>query len=302
MNLLNIFKLIVAARVGFLDFEESVRSSKVLQGQENIGLVSALNGYDTRNCSRNVEMPSIVNRTSEMMGKHNFTEFTRTKPFTTYTAFLESNRFPRVLQGQEICSLRFLSGKSDAKLSAWGKATGYDVLNMHQRSKTNFYPLASEGTRNIYFPFNDASKAVDNHNIVTSTNILKENVLLSPSFNQSGVTSHEAKKLNSSKEPWSECIISSSPKYKVNSKIEKDGSLNSTVTDCKLFGFSLTGETSTANSQCSCKRICTKVSMDIQLTTHSIVLLPWSFADFANIDRRSIKKETWLEDPLISQS
>uniref|UniRef100_A0A164Z9W3 Auxin response factor n=1 Tax=Daucus carota subsp. sativus TaxID=79200 RepID=A0A164Z9W3_DAUCS len=149
-------------------------------------------------------------------------------------------------------------------LSAWGKAIGYDVLDMHQRSKTNFYPLASEGTRNIYFPHNDAHKAVDNYNMGAYTNYANENVLLNPYCHQTGVTNHEAEKLNSSKEPRSECIISSSPKYKANSKIEKDGSLQSTVTDCKLFGFSLTGETSTANSQFSCKRICTKIHIYTQ--------------------------------------
>lgn len=155
------FKLIVAARVGFLDFEESARSSKVLQGQENVGLVSALNGYDTRNCSHNVELPSIVNRASEAMGKNNFTEFTRTKPFTTYTGFLESNRFPRVLQGQEICSLKSLTGKADVELRASVKGdTSCNLLNIYHRPTAKFYPLASAGIRNMYNPFNDLYKAV----------------------------------------------------------------------------------------------------------------------------------------------
>ncbi|KAL8146277.1 hypothetical protein AgCh_004138 [Apium graveolens] len=263
----------ISARNGFLDFEDSSISSTVLQGQE-IGLVSPFNRCDKLNYTRNIEMQSKMHQSiaSHWMGNTYSSDFSRDQPSTTYTGFLESNKIPKVLQGQEICSLRFVSGKSGTKLSAWGKAIGYDVLNMHQRLKTSFYPLASEGTRNIYFPFNDAYKAVDDHNTVPHTNISKENVLLNPCFNQSGITSHGAKKLNSSKEPWSQCIISSPPKSKVNSKIEKDGSLNSTVTDCKLFGFSLNGETSTANSQYSCKRICTKVHKEGNLVGRSIDL------------------------------
>ncbi|WOH02152.1 hypothetical protein DCAR_0521540 [Daucus carota subsp. sativus] len=264
---------IISARNGFLDFEGSSISSKVLQGQE-IGLVSPFNGCDKLNYPHDIEMQSIMHQSiaSHWMGNTDSHEFARAQPSSTYTGFLGSNKIPTVLQGQEICSLKFLSGKSNVKLSAWGKAIGYDVLDMHQRSKTNFYPLASEGTRNIYFPHNDAHKAVDNYNMGAYTNYANENVLLNPYCHQTGVTNHEAEKLNSSKEPRSECIISSSPKYKANSKIEKDGSLQSTVTDCKLFGFSLTGETSTANSQFSCKRICTKVHKEGNLVGRSIDL------------------------------
>ncbi|KAL8092356.1 auxin response factor 4-like isoform X2 [Apium graveolens] len=260
------------ARVGFLDFEESSRSSKVLQGQENVGFVSPHNRCDKLNYPSEFEMQSRMHQSiaSHRMGNTGANNFKRAQPSTTYTGFLESNKFPKVLQGQEICSLKFLTGKSDVKLSAWGKAIGYDLLDMHQTPKTNFYPLASEGTRNMYFPSKNVYKALQDHGMLAYTNFPKESVPLNSSFNQSGVTNHEATKLNSSNEPQSDCLII--PKVKVNSKNEKDGSLNETMTSCKLFGFSLSGETSNVISPCSCKRICTKVHKQGNLVGRSIDL------------------------------
>lgn len=258
------FKLIVAARVGFLDFEESVRSSKVLQGQENVGLVSSLKGHDTRNCSRNVEMPSIVNHASELMGKNNFTEFTRTKPFTTYTGFLESNRFPRVLQGQEICSLKSLTGKTDVELSALGNDdTSCNLLNVYQRPTANFYPLASEGIRNMYNPYNHLYKA-GQPGMLSYTNFSNEAVPHNPSSVHCRITSNEETKQNLSHKPGVVDIIPSSDNFQVNSSDEKD---EGSVTNCKLFGFSLTGNTSMPISQCACKRSCIKVSLHKKLNS-----------------------------------
>lgn len=250
-------QLIVAARVGFLDFEESVRSSKVLQGQENVGLVSALNGYDTRNCSRNVEMPPIVNHASEVMGKNNFTEFTRTKPFTTYTGFLESNRFPRVLQGQEICSLKSLTGKNDVERSASGNGdTSCNLLNIYHRPTANFYPLASAGIRNMYNPYNDLYKA-GQAGMLSYTSFPSEAVLNNLSSAHRTVTSNEETNQNLSHKPGVVDILPSSDNFEVNSSNEKD---EGSVTNCKLFGFPLTGNTSTSISQCACKRSCIKVA------------------------------------------
>ena len=259
---------LVTARVGFLDFEESSRSSKVLQGQENVGLVSSHDRGDKLNYPSEFEMQSIMHQriASHRMSNTGANNFTRAQPSNTYTGFLESNKFPKVLQGQEICSLKFLTGKSDVKLSAWGKTIGYDLLDMHQTPKANFYPLASEGTRNMYFPSNNVNKAAQDHGMLAYTNFPKEKLPLISSFNQSGYTNHEATKFNSSNESRSDSVISSFPEVKVNSKYEKDDILNGMVTDCKLFGFSLTGDTSNVVSSCSCKRICTKASMDIQLT------------------------------------
>ncbi|WOG95856.1 hypothetical protein DCAR_0415185 [Daucus carota subsp. sativus] len=290
----------IPARVGFLDFEESSRSSKVLQGQENVGLVSSHDRGDKLNYPSEFEMQSIMHQriASHRMSNTGANNFTRAQPSNTYTGFLESNKFPKVLQGQEICSLKFLTGKSDVKLSAWGKTIGYDLLDMHQTPKANFYPLASEGTRNMYFPSNNVNKAAQDHGMLAYTNFPKEKLPLISSFNQSGYTNHEATKFNSSNESRSDSVISSFPEVKVNSKYEKDDILNGMVTDCKLFGFSLTGDTSNVVSSCSCKRICTKVHKQGNLVGRSIDLSKLNGYDDLLIEIESLfSMEGLLRDP-----
>ncbi|KAK1357387.1 Auxin response factor [Heracleum sosnowskyi] len=285
----------INARVGFLDFEESVRSSKVLQGQENVGLVSALSGYDTRNCSQNFEMPSIVNHASEAMAKNNFTEFTRTKPFTTYTGFLESNRFPRVLQGQEICSLKSLTGKTDIELGASGKSDiSCNLLNMYHRPRDNFYPLASAGIRNLYNPYIDLYKAGQPGKL-SYTNFPNEAVLHNPSSVHCRVTSNEETNKNLSHKPRVVDIIPSSHNCEVNSCNEKD---EGSVTNCKLFGFPLTGNTSTSISHCTCKRSCIKVHKQGNLVGRAIDLSKLHGYDELLIELEKLfSMEDLLRDP-----
>ncbi|KAL0460681.1 UNVERIFIED_CONTAM: Auxin response factor 4 [Sesamum latifolium] len=136
----------VAGGAALLDFEESVRSSKVLQGQENVGLASPLYRSDRINRQLDFETrPQPPNPIPNRMEKINYGEFVRNQASTTFTGFLESNWFPKVLQGQEICLLRSLAGKTDLSLGAWSKPSlGYNLHNMHQRPTPSFYPLASE--------------------------------------------------------------------------------------------------------------------------------------------------------------
>ncbi|KAL1827637.1 hypothetical protein ACET3Z_006049 [Daucus carota] len=286
----------INARAGFLDFEESVRSSKVLQGQENVGLASVLNGYDTRNCSHNVEIPSIVNHKSEVMGKNNFTEFTRTKPFTTYTGFLESNRFPRVLQGQEICSLRSLTGKTDVELGASGNSeTSCNLQNMYYRPAANFHPLASAGIRNMYTPYNDLYKAGP-PGMLSYTNFPNEAVPHNPSSVHCRVTSNEEIKQNLSDKSRVVDIIPSCHNFDVNSSNEKD---EGSVTNCKLFGFPLTGKTSTSTSQCACKRSCIKVHKQGNLVGRAIDLTKLHGYDDLLLElERLFSMESLLRDPV----
>ncbi|KHG14524.1 Auxin response factor 4 -like protein [Gossypium arboreum] len=147
----------------FLDFEEPLRSSKVLQGQENVGFVSPLYGHDTVSRPLDFEMQSPAHHqslASTGIEKSNISEFMRVCS-TTYTGFADSNRFPKVLQGQEICQLRSLTQKADLNLGVWAKTNvGCNSFNMHQTLKTNCYPLASEGLRNMYFPYSEFLKTV----------------------------------------------------------------------------------------------------------------------------------------------
>ncbi|KAE8683655.1 Auxin response factor 4 [Hibiscus syriacus] len=145
----------------FLDFEESLRPSKVLQGQENVGFVSHLHRRGTLNRPLDFEMQSPAHHqslASTGIGKSNISEYMRVCP-TAYAGFAESNRFPKVLQGQEIFQLRSLTQRVDLNLGAWMKTNlGCKIYNMHQSPKTNCYPLASEGLQNMYFPYSEFYK------------------------------------------------------------------------------------------------------------------------------------------------
>ncbi|KAK9280573.1 hypothetical protein L1049_014266 [Liquidambar formosana] len=260
---------------GFLDFEESVRSSKVLQGQENVGFISPLYGCDKVNRPLDFEMqtPSAhQSLASNGLQKANISEFMRAQP-PSYTGFVESDRFPKVLQGQEICPLRSLTERADFNIGAWRKTgLGCNILNMYQRPKPSFYPLASESVRNIYFPYSDIFKAGQDQTMLPyTTNFPQDNVPFNPSSIRSGVIRDEVRKPNLPKEQKLPENMSALPTLEMNLQNQKDDTFNGTVTGCKLFGFSLTGETP-PNSQNSSKRSCTKVHKQGNLVGRAVDL------------------------------
>ncbi|CAH1437959.1 unnamed protein product [Lactuca virosa] len=211
---------------GYVDFEESIRSSKVLQGQENIGPMSPLYGRDKMNNSLSFGVqpsmhPSFPPNGMMMMGRSstNFvSELMRThhQPLSTtpYSGFLGSDsttRFPKVLQGQEICSLRSLNGKIPPNIGSWGLPrthVGNNVLNMNQ----SFYPLGSEGGRNFGFPIGDVYE----------------------------LPNEKTEQPNSSSE-------------------KDDGASDSIESSCKLFGFPLNEPPTLLDAKSLNKRSCTKV-------------------------------------------
>ncbi|KAK4772603.1 hypothetical protein SAY86_014378 [Trapa natans] len=90
--------LIPAGAVGFVDFEESLRSSEVLQGQENLGFQSPFlrDGAVTDICHNVMTKPAV------------------------YPGFVESaDVFPKVLQGQEICPLKSLTRNPGHCFGSW---------------------------------------------------------------------------------------------------------------------------------------------------------------------------------------
>ncbi|KAF2321779.1 hypothetical protein GH714_002743 [Hevea brasiliensis] len=260
---------------GFLDFEESGRSSKVLQGQENVGFVSPLYGHDTLNRPPDFEMQNSAHQNLVSTGrdKANISEITRARS-TTYTGFAESNRFPKVLQGQEICPLRSLTGKSDFNLGAWGRPNlRCGPFNIYQAPRPNFYPLAAESFQNMYFPYADLYKTGQDPRMCSyATNFPREKLQFGASSIQTGVARDEVGKPNQSSEHKSQETISASPALGVNLINQKDNSFNGTASGCKLFGFSLTAESPTPNSQNSGKRSCTKVHKQGSLVGRAIDL------------------------------
>ncbi|KAK4760599.1 hypothetical protein SAY87_005492 [Trapa incisa] len=90
--------LIPAGAVGFVDFEESLRSSEVLQGQENLGFQSPFlrDGAVTDICHNVMTKPAV------------------------YPGFVESaDVFPKVLQGQEVCPLKSLTRNPGHCFGSW---------------------------------------------------------------------------------------------------------------------------------------------------------------------------------------
>ncbi|XP_057480712.1 LOW QUALITY PROTEIN: auxin response factor 4 [Actinidia eriantha] len=287
---------------GFLDFEESLRSSKVLQGQENAGLLSPLYGCDKVTRSLDFEMQSFALQSLASNGKEkaNFSEFMKSQQPTTYTGFAEPSRFPKVLQGQEICSLRSLKGNSDFNLGAWSRPPdlGCNFLNMYQRPKPNFYPLASEGVRNVYFPYNDIHKAAQDPVMLSHvTNFQRENIPFKGSSVQIGATRDEVTKQNLPKETL-QGNIAGPPTSKANFKNANNEISNGTMSGFKLFGCTLTGETPVLNSQSSNKRSCTKVHKQGNLVGRAIDLSRLNgYEDLLIELERLFSMEGLLQDP-----
>ncbi|KAF2300574.1 hypothetical protein GH714_014083 [Hevea brasiliensis] len=284
---------------GFLDFEESGRSSKVLQGQENVGFMSPLYGCDTLNRPPDFEMQNSAHQNLVSTGreKANNGEITRARS-TTYTGFAESNRFPKVLQGQEICPMRSLTGKSDFNLGAWGKTNlGCGPFDIYQAPRPNFYPLAAESMQNMYFPYGDLYKTGQDPRMRSYTaNFPRENFQFGASSIQTA--RDEAGKSNQLNDHKSQETISAPPALGVNLMNQKDNSFNGTASSCKLFGFSLTVEATNPNSQNSGKRSCTKVHKQGSLVGRAIDLSRLNgYSDLLGELERLFSMEGLLRDP-----
>ncbi|XP_071709588.1 auxin response factor 4-like [Rutidosis leptorrhynchoides] len=261
-------------RGGYLDFEDSIRSSKVLQGQENVGPISPLYGRDKMNNPLGFRVQPAIHTgypQNGMMMMGTGTKFvselmrsTHHQPLSTtpYSGFLESNNtgFPKVLQGQEICSLRSLTGKTD--ISSWAPPRtdlGNNHCNVFNMYRTNenpgFYPLGSEGGRNFRFPNPDVYKAREDLGTgpgpgrTMPTNFMQFPVI-QPSVGAGNVRDN-ATELQLPVEKTA---------VEPNSSSEKDdGTSDSIGSSCKLFGFRLHEAPPLVDAKSLNKRSCTKV-------------------------------------------
>ncbi|KAL2471171.1 Auxin response factor 4 [Abeliophyllum distichum] len=286
-----------------LDFEESVRSSKVLQGQEKVGLVSPLFGRDRINRQLDFEMQPAArqNPVSNATEKPNYSEFVKNHaPPTTYTGSLETNWFPKVLQGQEICSLRSLAGKTDFNLAAWPKPEfGRNVFNMYQTPRTNLYPLASEGARNIYFPYNGIYRA-DQDPLMLSyvSDVPRESRVLNSTSIGNAATVDIGKVPNLANQPRPLEKSSTSTTAEEHFLNASEAILKGKTPTFKLFGSSLTEDISTLNSLGSSKRSCTKVHKQGNLVGRAIDLSRLhGYDDLLTELERLFSMESLLQDP-----
>ncbi|XP_071734850.1 auxin response factor 4-like [Rutidosis leptorrhynchoides] len=260
-----------AARGEYVDFEGSLRSSKVLQGQENVGPISPLYGCDKMNnnplsfgVQPSMHAGFVQNRMMMGTGTNFVSELMRSthhQPLSTipYSGFLESDntRFPKVLQGQEIFSLRSLTGKTN--IGYWGNPKtdlGNNVFNMiRNHENPGFYPLGSEGGRNFGFPNSNVYEARPNPGQglgpgqVMPTNFMQFPII-QPSVG-TGIMRENATELQL---PVEKTFVEH------NSSSEKeDGDSDSIESSCKLFGFALNEGPSTLDTKGLNRRRCTKV-------------------------------------------
>lgn len=286
--------------LGVLDFEESVRSSKVLQGQENVTFVSPHYGCDkVNNMLDNVPGPAgQQSLSSTRIPRINVSEFRSLAQPMTYTGILESNRFPKVLQGQEICPLRSLTGKMNFNPGAWVKpslATTY--FNLFEGPKPSFYPLASEGVRNMYFPFDIYKSDQESVRVSCEDSMPKENSTFHSSSFQSNLLMKKVLKPNVENEhrPAENTYVLNS--INTSLKDQKDGLDNGPKPNCKLFGFPLERETSGTNPEI-CRRSCTKVHKQGSLVGRAIDLSKLkSYADLIVELEHLFSMEGLLQDP-----
>ncbi|XP_073271221.1 auxin response factor 4-like isoform X2 [Primulina huaijiensis] len=258
------------------DFGESIRSSKVLQGQENVTLASAVYKSDRINHQLDFEThPAATNLISNKMKKINYTEFGRNRAPSSLSGFLQSSWSPEVLQGQEIYSLRSLAGKNDTNLGAWSKPElGGNIFDAHQNPRPYFYPLASEGSRRMLFPQKGVYRARQGPLMLSNfSNIQTGDLSLDPTSILSGTSKDIGNVPLLSNEQRPADVISAPPTTIMHlKKVNDENKLKDKDPECKLFGFSLTDDHVSSNSQGPSKRSCTKVHKQGSLVGRAIDL------------------------------
>lgn len=259
------FYLKKAGHGSLWDFAESVRSGKVLQGQENLGLVSPLYGRDKINRQLDFEMHPIAahhnNIVLNRMEKSNYSELGRIQPSASFSGSLETNSFPRVLQGQEICSLKSLTRKTELNPGAWRKPEfSCNVFNVNQRLAPNCYPLASEGIRNMVLPFSGVYKTGQDPVMLSyMSNFQRDNHVLNTNSVRDGLSRDEKRILPVANDQKTLEKTSLFPISGMPLKDKNDENSKGAGGACKIFGFSLTEEPPNSTSQGSNRRSCTKV-------------------------------------------
>lgn len=263
----NVFRIWIRVGIAgggaFMDFEESVMSPKVLQGQENSGFASYYFGRDAFTNQPDFEMSRLghPNLAPTGLRKTTTAELMRVHP-SSYAGFAETSKFLRVLQGQEICPLQSLKGKADFSLGAWAKPNAScTAFNQRQASKPIFNTLRSEGLQTAYFPFGDVHQTSQSNLLCSKpANFQRENAH-TPST-QEELTAKEVVRPDLSNKDRLQDSFSAAATLGASLRIPNDETFDGKVNGCKLFGFSLSGEGNSQNLQSSAKRSCTKVSDD----------------------------------------
>ncbi|KAE9616663.1 putative transcription factor interactor and regulator AUX-IAA family [Lupinus albus] len=219
----------------------------------------------------------------------------------SYAAFVETNRFPRVLQGQEICPMNSLTGKFDFKVGAWGNPdVSCTTFNSRQATKPNFQSLGSQVLQSPYFQYGDINKDGKASMFCSKPiNLHRENSPYNTTLSQARITRNEVGLSDISSEHKLHDSISVAASLEAsNMRIQDENNVKGKVIGCKLFGFPLSGETTTQNLQNSGKRSCTKVHKQGSLVGRAIDLSRLScYNDLLSELERLFGMEGLLGDP-----
>ncbi|XP_010520351.1 PREDICTED: auxin response factor 4 isoform X2 [Tarenaya hassleriana] len=284
----------IMERGAFLDFEELVRPSKVLQGQENIGFASHVHGCDVMNRRKlDITMQSHPNPVfvpSGTMAK--FDEFIDATT-RAYSSVLDLDRFPRTLQGQEICSFRSLPQTAAFNATASGATIlGCNNPFSFQSNRSSFYPLASQGFRSSGIPYHNL------YNIGEEPSRRHCHMMSCP--RETGAVVNRVQNMGTQKESvLPEKVPTDSGLMTDMTNGQKDDDFNRKVpAGCKLFGFSLPAKTTASNPENSSKRICTKVHKQGSLVGRAIDLSRLNgYDDLITELERLFTMEGLLHDP-----
>ncbi|XP_010535592.1 PREDICTED: auxin response factor 4-like isoform X3 [Tarenaya hassleriana] len=286
----------VMERGAFSVFEESIRPSEVLQGQENIGFASHLHGCDVMNRRKlDIAMPSHANPVLVSTGmKAKFGEFIGATTTRAYSGILDLERFPRVLQGQEICSVRSFPQAAAFNAPSWGAPiTGCNNNPFaYQANKSSFYPLASQGLRSTGIPFHNL------YNVGEVPSRWHRDMMNSPRETEALGNVIQNLGIQNERVLPEKVPTASGLKTAMVSRQKGDDFNGKVPSGCKLFGFSLPVETQASNPQNSSKRICTKVHKQGSLVGRAIDLSRLNgYDDLLTELERLFSMEGLLRDP-----
>ncbi|KAK4780184.1 hypothetical protein SAY87_016290 [Trapa incisa] len=260
----------VTGRFGLLDFEESLRSSKVLQGQENESMVSHFHRSDARACVLDFEMPaptyqSLAPAQARKADGYSFELSKVTRQ--TYMCSQTANKFLEVLQGREVCKLNSL--KENCKFNLFA---GKPILSCGSLNQDQLGNYSASQPQGFYFPFGEVKPDKDPMAFCFPKK-------LKDSLNKM--------------EELSACHELSKQQINPN-----DGN-HGRASGCKLFGFQLTAEDAlTSASETAGRRSCTKVHKQGSLVGRAIDLSRLNnYGDLLNELERLFGMEGQLRDP-----
>ncbi|MCL7040173.1 hypothetical protein MKW94_019765, partial [Papaver nudicaule] len=240
---------------GYLDFGESFRFQKVLQGQEILGLNPSYDGYDVPNHrpydirrydpgSISSGMAGILNGVKVLSGTSDISNKGR--------SFGESGRFPKVLQGQELYSK---APQMRGSLDSWSRDSGeFGFLDgVHRSTNGSTWPAMLHG-------YSDAQTNAPSVKVSSPSSVLMFQQASTRSANPGHAYAfnnhHEKEDLVSMFTPelWKENQLTDFM-HPPTSFVNRGGLMGERVlatsnrNTCRLFGFPLTEETHVANEE-----------------------------------------------------